>query len=46
MLVRVTKQDLILEIARRRKIKIDIVKEIYNALEDLVFETLIVSTPN
>ena len=38
--MRVTKQDLILEIARRRKIKIDIVKEIYNALEDLVFETI------
>ena len=26
--MRVTKQDLILEIARRRKIKIDVVKEI------------------
>ena len=38
--MRVTKQDLILEIARRRKIKIDVVKEIYNALEDLVFETI------
>ena len=38
--MRVTKQDLILEIARRKKIKIDVVQEIYNALEDLVFETI------
>lgn len=38
--MRVTKEDLILSIARQEKIKIDTVRSVYNALERIVFETI------
>lgn len=44
MLLRVTKEDMILEIARREKIKIPIVRAVYNALEKLFFETITSTT--